>query len=118
MDTQVNEHDKQRVRDYMMAFVCGYRNARPRREIAQVLQMEDRYFREVCSEIPEIITSVKWGYWILPLVDRFGDEVRMARVVIEGEDRRRIIALYLRHRRQRRAVSQLNQVETQMEMFR
>ena len=98
----------------MMSFACGYQRARPRQEIVEALEMEDRYFRELVSEIPEIITSSKSGYWILPLVDITGIEVKKAREVIEGEDRRRMIVLYLRQRKQRQVLRNLEGLEKQL----
>jgi len=96
-----------KVREFMARYHCGFHRAHPRQQIAQALSMEDRHFRDVCAEIPEIITSVHRGYWILPLVDMTGEEAAAAKAILEHEDRRRIIALYLRMRRQRSAVAAL-----------
>jgi len=109
----VSDEDIFRVRAHMMAFHCGYRNACPRQKIASHLGMTDRLFRDVCAEIPEVFTSVHYGYWILPLVDETGEEVRVAKDVLENEDRRRVIALYMRTRRQRHAVRKLEGVRQQ-----
>ncbi len=105
-----------KVRDHMMGYHCGCHHAIPRQRIAAILGMEDRHFRDVCAEIPEIITSVHRGYWILPLVDATGEETAAARSVLEHEDRRRVISLYLRMRRQRSAVAALTQKHTQTEL--
>ena len=112
----ISPDDIIRVKNYMYSHHCGYKNAQPRRVITDALQMEDRYFREVCSQIPEIITSIEYGYWILPLTDVSGLETMVAKQVIEGEDRRRIIALYLRNRRQRIAIKKMQDKERQMEL--
>lgn len=101
MNKQISQEEIQKVKKYMMDYCCGYKNARPRQEIVEFLRMPDRQFRDICAEIPEIITSVHSGYWILPLVDATGEEIRAAREVLEGQDRRRVIALYVRMRRQR-----------------
>lgn len=101
------------VRRYMMSQHCGFNKARPRMVIAEALKMEDRHFRAVCAEIPEIITSHQFGYYILPLVDLSGEETRKAREILEGEDKRRIISLYLRMRRQRQAVRRMAGKERQ-----
>lgn len=106
-EREVGLKDIERVREWMMTWACGYHNFRKRREIVSSLGMEDRYFRAVCAKIPEIITSSHEGYYILPLVDLSGDEVRYAREIVMGEERRRIISLYLRHRRQREAIQRL-----------
>lgn len=112
---EINELDRGRVISYMLRHHCGYKAAAPRRMIAQALEMEDRYFRLVCSTIDEIITSSKYGYWILPLVDLSGLEVKFAMEEVENEERRRMIALYLRQKRQRAAIRKLMpQQETQM----
>jgi hypothetical protein len=112
----VMKEEIDKVRDHMMRYHCGYRRAFPRQQIAPVLRMEDRHFRDVCAEIPEIITSIHSGYWILPLVDASGEEARVAKSVLENEDRRRIIALYLRMRRQREAINTLRLKHTQTEL--
>lgn len=104
---EINPEDIKRVTEWMLKWACGYKNARNRKDIENCLMMEDRYFRTVCAEIPEIITSSKGGYWILPSIDPSGDEIRHAREIAMGEDRRRIISLYLRHRRQREAIQRL-----------
>jgi len=118
---EVDLKDIERVKDWMYKYSCGFSNARPRKEIIYCLRMEDRYFRQVCSTIPEIITSSHnekdtdkgQGYYILPLVDVSGEEVRHAREIVYGEERRRMIALYLRQRRQREAIRRLADKETQ-----
>ncbi len=112
----ISEDDIIRVKNYMYSSHCGFIKACPRQIIAQNLGYEDRYFREVCSQISEIITSAKFGYYILPLVDLTGLETRRAREILDGEDRRRIIALYLRMRRQRQAIKIMQAAEKQMEM--
>lgn len=104
-----------RVKDYMNLFYCGKARRTPRRQIADALGIEDRRFREICSEIPEIITSSKFGYYILPLTDPTGEETTFARNIVEGEERRRMIALYLRQRRQRVAIKKMQAAERQME---
>ena len=98
------EYLKKQIVVYMTRYHVGHKNGTARANIVSALGIDDRTFRDLCSEIPEIITSSKWGYYILPLVDRTGEEVRVARDIIEGEDRRRLIALYLRQRRQRKAL--------------
>ena len=116
MKPEINPNDIARVQDYMTAHHCGYKNATPRQNIAIALNMPDRYFREVCSEIPEIITSIHYGYWILPLVDPVGLETMVAREVLDKEDRRRIIALYLRNRKQRKAIQNMTEKNKQLEL--
>lgn len=110
---QINEMDRGRVISYMMRHHCGYKAAAPRKMISRALEFEDRYFRAVCASIPEIITSVKFGYWILPLVDTSGMEIKMARDVVDNEERRRMIALYLRQRKQRNAINKIASATTQ-----
>ena len=113
---KLSQEDINKVRDYMMNYYQGFVRARPRQIIAQALGMEDRHFRAICAEIPEIITSHRFGYYILPLVDTTGIETRRARDIVNGEDRRRIIALYLRMRRQRQAIKRMQDAEKQMEL--
>jgi predicted translin family RNA/ssDNA-binding protein len=99
----------------MMSFACGFRRARPRQEIIEALGLDDRYFRDICAETPEIITSEKFGYYILPLVDPTGEETRFAlKEVNEGDMRRKIIGMYLRMRRQRNAIRRLQDKEKQL----
>ena len=111
--SEVKAQEKERVINYMMSFYCGYRKAGPRIQIAFALGLEDRYFRQVCAEIPEIITSSFSGYYILPLIDLTGEEAKAARNILENEDRRRIIALYLRNRKQKAAVKKMQDGEKQ-----
>jgi hypothetical protein len=112
---KVTDYEKKLVTNYMYANNLGYKQAQPRKMIADDLGIEDRRFREVCSEIPEIITSVKYGYYLLPLTDPTGEETRVAREILEHEDRRRIVALYLRNRRQRQAIKRMEAKEQQKE---
>jgi hypothetical protein len=112
----VSIEDINRVKDYMMNYHQGFVKARPRQVIAQTLGIEDRHFRAICAEIPEIITSHRFGYYILPLVDLTGIETRRARDILDGEDRRRMISLYLRMRRQRQAIKKMQAAERQMEL--
>lgn len=102
------KNDVARIRTYMYQNHCGYKHAAPRRDIAKVLGMEDRYFRATCSSIDELMTSSRLNYYILPLVDITGEETRMAKQIVEGEERRRMIALYLRQRRQRQAIRRMS----------
>lgn len=115
-ESKITEAEISRVRNFMMLKHCGYRAAAPRKEIASILEIEDRHFRKICAEIPEIIASSHYGYWILPLVDTTGIEADIARQVVEGENRRRMIALYLRQRRQREAIRKMANKEAQQEM--
>ena len=110
----VSQEDIARVNAHMMINHCGYRSASMRYQITQTLHMEDRHFRQVCSQIPEIITSHLYGYYILPLVDLTGEETRIAREIINGEDRRRMISLYLRQRRQKQAIRKMSDKERQL----
>jgi hypothetical protein len=110
----VSTEDINRVKDYMMNYHQGFVRARPRQIIASALGMEDRHFRAICAEIPEIITSHRFGYYILPLLDATGIETRRARDILDGEDRRRIIALYLRMRKQRQAIKRMQDKERQL----
>ena len=71
--------------------------------------MEDRKFRKICAAIPEIMTSSKYGYYILPLYTLDRREIEVAKEILENEDRRRMIALYLRQRKQRSAVKRLEE---------
>ena len=115
MQKPVSEYEKNIVKDYMYEYCCGFKNAKLRAEIASDLDIEDRHFRDICSEIPEIITSSHYGYYILPLVDLTGVEARFARDIVEGEERRRMVALYLRQRRQRQAIRRMEMAERQQE---
>ena len=113
----VSQYDIDKVKTYMYSFYCGFIKARPRQVIASALGYEDRHFRAICSMIPECITSHIYGYYILPLVDTTGIETRRAREILNGEDRRRIIALYLRMRRQREAIKRMESAEKQLHLF-
>lgn len=105
--SNVSMEDIEKVRRYMIDYHCGWRRAHRRQDIARVLGMEDRHLRNVCAEIPEIMASHDLGYYILPLVDKTGEETKVARSIIDGEDRRRLISLYLRQRRRRKAIEEM-----------
>jgi hypothetical protein len=100
----------------MKAHHCGFANRAKRGQIALALFMEDRYFRELCSQIPEIITSSAEGYYFLPAEDPAGTEETKALELID-ENRRRAIALFLRSKRQKRAVREMATRKIQMSMF-
>jgi len=100
----------------MKAHHCGFANRGKRGQIALALFMEDRYFRELCSQIPEIITSSAEGYYFLPAEDPAGTEEAKALELID-ENRRRAIALFLRSKRQKRAVREMATRKIQMSMF-
>lgn len=107
MKSEVSCADILRIKNYMMDKHQGYKKAMPRHIIAGALNMPDRHFRQVCSQIDEIITSHKCGYYVLPLYDFSGVETMIAKEIVEGEERRRIVNLYLRSRRQRKAISKM-----------
>src|SRR3990167_3886824 len=112
-EPKITQEETARVRNYMLARHCGHKNAVPRREIAHALGIEDRHLRAICAEIPEILTSSHYGYWCLPLVDTTGLEADTAVQAIETAGRRRLIALYLRQRRQRQAIKRMRGVGVQ-----
>jgi len=105
---EVKAQDVAKVTNYMMTFHCGHENAATRNKIVSVLGMDDRYFRLVCSVIPEILTSHRRGYWILPLVDATGEETKIA-LETQKEDRRRIISDYLRMKRRKQAIKRMSE---------
>ena len=111
----VRPEDIFKVTNYMMTFHCGYRKAMPHSQIAKSMGYAGRVFRDICAEIPEIIGGVQLGYYCLPLVDLTGEETRVARDILNGSERRRMIALYLRQRRQRQAIKRMEGAEKQME---
>jgi len=116
MKTLTQDYDKQRIVDYMRAFRCGYKNRSPRKEIADVLNMDDRKFRELCADIPEIITSSTGGYYILPLNDPTGEESRIARELL-SESRKRAVSLFWRAKKQRRAIDEMENQIAQRSLF-
>lgn len=115
MSKAIEDNEVAKVMAYMYDNVCGYRSSKPRGAIALVLGIEDRHFRAICATIDEVITSCHRGYYILPLVDPTGEETRVARDIVENEDRRRVIALYLRTRRQKVAIKKMQSAERQQE---
>ena len=116
MKSEVSHDDILRIKNYMMNNHQGYKKAMPRHIIASALNIPDRHFRQVCSQIDEIITSHKFGYYILPLYDFSGIETMVAKEIVEGEERRRIVALYLRSRRQRKAISKMSMAKKEEQM--
>jgi hypothetical protein len=113
---QEANNDIKRITDWMKAHHCGFANRAKRGQIALALFLEDRYFRDLCSQIPEIITSSAEGYYFLPTEDPTGTEEAKALELID-ENRRRAIALFLRSKRQKRAVREMATRRIQMSMF-
>lgn len=109
------------IREWFYANAQGYRREVRKKDAftfikwqLPISQNDDREFRELCADIPEIITSTD-GYYILPLVDLSGEETHHALEIINGQSRRRMIALYLRQRRQRKAIHKMRDTVTQPE---
>lgn len=94
-----NTYEKERILNYMKANCCGYMNAKPRREIVNATFIDDRSFRDICAEIPEIITSSKKGYYVLPDVPSVSEQD----IALEAikEHRRRAISSLTRLKGQR-----------------
>ena len=115
MQQDVN-YDTNRIINHMKAHHCGFANRTKRDQVARALFFEDRYFRDLCSQIPEIITSSAEGYYFLPTEDPTGAEEAKALELID-ENRRRAIALFLRSKRQKRAVREMATRRIQMSMF-
>ena len=115
MQQDVN-YDTNRIINHMKAHHCGFANRAKRDQIARALFLEDRYFRELCSQIPEVMTSSTEGYWLIPQEDPTGGEYHQAMNTI-GENRRRAISLFLRSRRQKRAIQAMVDRKCQMSMF-
>lgn len=120
------------VRDYMYTHAKGYRNIVTRKSILDgVGVICDRSLREILAEIPEVISTSNdtvvlpdgeivqlqsAGYYVLPLRDDDGRETRIARAIVNGEDRRRMIHLYLRQRQRRQAIRMMEESECQVMM--
>src|SRR3990167_2298887 len=72
-ESKVKPEDKQIVLSWMMKVCLGFRQARTRANILPYLNLEDRYFRHICSELiheGHIASSCQRGYWFIPLVTR------------------------------------------------
>jgi hypothetical protein len=64
------QDDKQKVLDWGMKYMQGFRRARTREDILPFVQMDDRRFRACASELiheGQMCSSHKRGYWIVPL---------------------------------------------------
>ena len=76
------EHtDKQKVLDWMNKYCLGFRNAKTRTNILPYLQMPDRYFRLLVSELKHeghIASDCQRGYWAIPLCTKDPEEVEAA----------------------------------------
>lgn len=67
----VKEEDKKKVLDWLTKYCLGFRNARTRANILPFLNLEDRYFRAIISELihaGNVASSSSRGYWFVPLV--------------------------------------------------
>ena len=64
------EQDKQRVLELFMKYALGVRNARTREDILPFIQMRDRPFRYIASELiheGHMASTASKGYWAIPL---------------------------------------------------
>lgn len=109
------EELKERIVRYFGYYATGYAHAKPRHIIVSALGIDDRLFRDVCTSIPEIMTSSDRGYWMLK-EDVIGEEYRVAREALE-EDRRRVISLWKRNKMKRRAIDELDNKNKQNRLF-
>lgn len=110
------ECDKKRIVDYMRNNHEGFAKRTVHMNIVRALSMNDRYFRDLVSDIPEIITSSSHGYYILPQEDAAGEECRIAENIIL-EHRKRAIALFLRAKKQKRAIADMANKNQQLILF-
>jgi len=77
-ETKVKPDDKQTVLNWMMKVCPGFRQARTRANILPYLNLEDRYFRQICSELiheGHIASSCQRGYWFIPIVTKDVEEI-------------------------------------------
>ena len=109
-------YDTKRIVDYMRANHEGFANRAKRDQIARALFLEDRYFRDLYSQVPEIMSSSEHGIWILPQEDPTGGEYHQAMHTI-GENRRRAISLFLRSKRQKKAIQAMVDKKVQLALF-
>ena len=114
MTTERNIKDE--IIQYFRYYVTGYKQARPRHLISSALGIDDRVFREVCADIPEIISSCEIGYWMLPARDITGEEAEQARKAL-NQERAKYISMYYRTRKKRRAVDEMANLDKQKELF-
>jgi len=81
MENKVKPEDKQMVLSWMIKVCSGFRQARTRANILPYLNLEDRYFRHICSELiheGHIASSCQRGYWFIPLVTKDVEEIDAA----------------------------------------
>lgn len=70
--------DKQRVLGWMEKYCYGYKNARTRENILPFIQLKDRYFRQIASELiheKQLCSSHTKGFWFFPLVSNDPREI-------------------------------------------
>ena len=75
---EVSRQDKLKVFDWMNKYCFGFRNARTRIDILPFLQIPDRIFRAIASELiheGSLCSSASRGYWALPLVTKDIEEI-------------------------------------------
>ena len=105
--TNKTNPEKQRVfvKEFFCIFYKGFEGRAFREEIVKRIEMSDRKFRKVCAEIPEIMSSNKYGYWYLS--DESSHlEIEKAREVIK-EDQERLVSLYRRQRARKKILQAL-----------
>jgi hypothetical protein len=80
-EISVNPEDRQKVLSWMNENCLGFRNARTRANILEFVQMPDRYFRRVISELKHeghIASTCSRGYWAIPLFTNDKEEIDAA----------------------------------------
>ena len=103
---ELNHDDKiklERLEDWMMKYACGFRNAKTKDNILPFVGLEERIFRQLASFSDLIFSSSERGYWIRPLVDISGEEMREAKESL-AEERRRAINLYWKIKAKRKSL--------------
>ena len=77
----VSSEDKDKVLNWMVSHCLGFRNARTRANILPFVQLPDRYFRLIVSELKhegQLASDCQRGYWAIPLVTQDKEEIEAA----------------------------------------
>jgi len=101
MSAEITQEMIDKVNNYMRIYVKGFANAMPHKIISATLEMENRVFRIVCSHIPNVVGSCRYGYYYFEDNTTNPLEIEVFARVVEIEQRSRLRENYRRHKAQK-----------------
>ncbi len=101
MSAEITQEMIDKVSTYMRLYANGFSHAMPHNVISATLEMGDRVFREVCSHIPNVVGSCRYGYFWFNDTTTDPLEIEVFARVVEIEQRSRLRENYRRHKAQK-----------------